>query len=262
MSNDLSDRDTALRRLLVATVDAGPSPSRLPWRAAAAAIAAFALAGALTGGTLASVARQPAGPTVFDMGGPPILEDDVRILSTPVILTGRAASDADLGPAPAGANALALAIYCLDLGRYRVSLDGQFTIGAECTPGPGPDLGGGGGVEPFDGRPPRLLSVDVDSGEYAVWAAWVYQPADAEPSAAQEEALADGVVSREEYVAGFERYRACLTALGFEMYSGDTSAEIIGYSIEGAAGQSGAANRCYESEFHLVDMEWQVAHEG
>jgi len=260
MSTDPSPRDAALRRLLVATVDAGPSPSRSRWRVAVVAVGAFAIAGALTGGTLATVAREPAGPEVFDMGGPPILEDDARILSTPVILTGREAATTDLAPAPAGANGLAIAIYCLDLGSYRVSLDGEFTIGTECTPGPGRDLGGGGGVVLFD-EPPLELSVAVDSGQYAVWAAWVYQPADAEPSDAQTEALSDGVVSREEYVAAFERYRTCVTALGFEFYGSDTSTEIIGYSIEAAAGQSGAANRCYEYEFHLVDMEWQGAHE-
>jgi hypothetical protein len=260
MSTDLSPRDEALRRHLVATVDAGPAPAPPRWRVAVAAVGAFAIAGALTGGTLATVNAAPAPPAVVDLAGPPIFEDDVRILSTPLILTGSEPADVDLGAAPAGANGLALAIYCLDLGSYQVSLDGRFEMGTECTPGTGPDLGGGGGVILFDGPAPRSLSVDLDGGEYAVWAAWVNQPADAEPSATQQEALADGVVAREEYVAGFERYVACMADLGFEVHAGDTTSETIGYSIEGDAGLSGAAGHCYEAEFAQLDVEWQLAH--
>jgi hypothetical protein len=265
MNSEHQNRDEALRRLLVATVDSGPAPARPRWRVAAASIGAFAVAGALTGGTLATVGASPADSSLFDVpieiSTPPILEDDVRILGTPIYVTGREPTLVDLGLAPEGANGLAVAIYCLEVGSYRVALDGRFELGMECTPESGPSTGGGGGVVPFADGPPRELSVDLDSGGYAVWAAWVDRPADAEPSAAQLEALADGVVSREEYLAGFDRYVACMAALGFEVFVGNREKEIIGYSIPGTAGDSGAANRCYEAEFHLVDAEWQVAHE-
>lgn len=266
MNPETHPRDEVLRRLLVATIDSGPAPVRPRWKVAAASVGAFALAGALTGGALASVGASPAHNQQFDapleISTPPILEDDVRILGTPLYVTGRQPAVVDLGAAPAGANALAVAIYCLDVGSYRVNFDGRFEFGLACTPEDGrPSTGGGGEVAPFDGSAPRELSIDLDSGGYAVWAAWVDRPANAEPSAIQQGALADGVVTREEYVAGFERYVACMADLGFTVSYGDTDREIIGYTILGNSGDSGAANRCYEAEFHLVDVEWQVAHQ-
>jgi hypothetical protein len=267
MNRESDPRDEALRRMLVAAADSSLTPARPRWRLAVASVSAFALAGALTGGTLATVGAAPANDSRFDapleIEVPPILDDDVRILGTPIVVTGREPAYVDLGPAPEGANGLALAMYCLEFGSYRTELDGSFEMGMTCTPDSESDPigGGGGGVTMFGDTPPRVLSVDLDFGRYAVWAAWVDQPADAEPSVAQQEALSDGVVSREEYVAGFDRYVACMAALGFEVYGSNREEEIIGYAIPGSAGQSGAANRCYEAEFHLVDMEWQIAHE-
>lgn len=267
MNSESDTRDQALRRMLVATADSAPTPAPPRWRVAVASVSAFALAGALTGGALATVGAPSTETSAFDapleIATPPILEDDAQILGTPFYVTGREPALVDLGPAPEGANALAIAIYCLDVGSYEVALDGRFELGMGCTPESGrPITGGGGGVVPFDGAAPRELSVDLESGGYAVWAAWVDQPADAEPSAAQLEALADGVVTRDEYLAGFDRYVACMAELGFEVYGGDRGQEILSYAIPGNAGESGAANRCYEAEFYQVDSAWQVAHEG
>lgn len=159
MSPESPIREVALRRMLVATVDSAPVEARPRWRVVTASIAAFALAGALTGGALASVATaaddvEGYGP--FEIGPPPILDDDVEILSTPIVLTGRVTGSFDLGAAPPGSNALALAIYCLETGSFRANLDGVFTLGLACTPEVGgPSTGGGGSVEPFEGEAPR-----------------------------------------------------------------------------------------------------------
>lgn len=267
MNSEGHTRDEALRRMLVATADSALAPARPRWRLAVASIAAFALAGALTGGALATATTAPANDDRFDalleIDVPPILDDDVLIMGTPMVVTGREPSVVDLGPAPPGANGIALAMYCLEFGSYRTELDGRFEMGMNCTPDSESDPvgGGGGGVTTFDRIAPRMLSVDLESGRYLVWAAWVYQPADGEPSAAQLEALVDGLVSREEYVAAFDRYVACMAELGFEVYGGDRGQEVLSYAIPGNAGQSGAANRCYEAEFYQVDSAWQIAHE-
>jgi hypothetical protein len=265
MNPDNHSRDEVLRHLLVATADAAPTPTRPTWRLAVASVSAFALAGVLTGGTLATVGATPIGTGQVDapvqITTPPFLDDDVSILGAPIYATGRQPATFDLGVAPEGANGLAIAIYCLDVGEYHVELDGEFTFGTTCTPEPGePSTGGGGTVIVFDGDPPRELFVDLTSGDYAVWAAWVYKPAPAEPSSTQQAALADGVVTREEYEAGFDRYVACMAALGFPVSQTGEDLEIIWYTIPGNAGNSGPANRCYEAEYQLVDAEWQAAH--
>jgi hypothetical protein len=265
MNPDNHTREEMLRHLLVATADAAPGPTRPKWRLAVVSISSFALAGALTGGTLATVGATPGGvdqvAEAVQVTTPPFLDDDVSILGAPIYATGQQAATFDLGEAPDRANGLALAIYCLEAGEYRVDLDGEFAWGTTCTPvEERPTTGGGATVVVFDGDPPRELSVDLESGEYAIWAAWVDQPADAEPSAAQQAALADGVVTREEYRAGFDRYVACMTDLGFPVSLSGTDLEVISYAIPGDAGSSGAANRCYEAEFQLVDIEWQLAH--
>lgn len=265
MDNETRTRDRVLRHMLVATVDSGVATPRPVWRTAALSVGAFALAGALAGGTMVAVGALRADPASYDyepfeIDAASHLEDDVVIFGSPIVVTGSQPTTVDLGRAPSGANGLALAIYCLEAGAYTVALDGEFTMGTECTEESGPVGGGSATVEMFVDGPPHDLSVDLDSGGYAVWAAWVNQPADAEPSAAQREALVDGVVTREEYLAGFERYVACMADLGFVVSHGPLEQEVLGYSIPGTAGNSGAANRCYEAEFHLVDVDWQIAH--
>jgi hypothetical protein len=264
MDTEADTRTRLLRRTLVAAVDSGLSPARPRWRTAAASVGAFAFAGALAGVTVATVGAQQADTSSYDVtlevSRPGILDDDVVILGTPLTAGGREDAVIDLGPAPEAANGLVFQMYCLEPGFYRVNLDEQHFREVTCTSeSERPELVSSV-VETFDGPAPRTIGIHLDSGGYLLWAAWVDQPADAEPSTAQQEALADGVVTREEYVAGFERYVACMADVGFVVSHGPLELEVLSYSIPGDAGRSGAANRCYEAEFHLVDMEWQLAH--
>lgn len=257
-------RTKLLRRQLVATVDSGLSPPRPRWRTAAAAVGAFAFAGALAGLTVATIGAQQADTSSYDVTlentRPNILDDDVVILGAPITVSGRDDAVLDLGPAPEAANGLVFQIYCLEPGFYRMDLDDQPFTEVTCTSeSERPELASSV-VETFDGPAPRTIGIHLDSGGYLIWAAWVDQPADAEPSAAQQEALADGVVTREEYVAGFERYVACMADLGFPVSHSGIDLEVLSYAIPGDAGHSGAANRCYEAEFLLIDSWWQVAH--
>jgi hypothetical protein len=88
-----------------------------------------------------------------------------------------------------------------------------------------------------------------------------------EMSAEQTAALADGVVEFAEYEEGFRRYRACLEAAGYELGSGPDGEEIgtmvdthLEFSVPDAAVQSGEDERCYQSEYFQLDMNWQIAH--
>jgi hypothetical protein len=264
MDAETRARDRQLRRMLVATVDSGLQAPRPTWRTAAMSVAAFAFAGALAAGTLVTVGAWQADPASYDamleISRPDFLDDDVVILGTPLTVAGREGADIDLGPAPDAANGLVFQIYCLEPGFYRVEFDGQPFTDVTCTvESEEPEIVARG-VKSFDGPAPRTITIDLEAGGYLLWVAWVDQPADAEPSAAQQEALADGAVTREEYIAGFERYVACMADLGFPVSHSGIDLEVLSYAIPGEAGHSGAANRCYEAEFQVVDMEWQVAH--
>ncbi|GHF24273.1 hypothetical protein [Pseudolysinimonas yzui] len=261
MNPESSDRDEVLRRLLVATVDAGSAPRRRRWQLPVASIGAFALAGALTGGALATTRELSDYGAVVEVDVPAFVFDDAEVLGSPVVFTGRDDAIIDIGSRPDGATALGIALYCLEPGSYEVRFDGTFTMGTECTStSSGPDSGGGG-YQPFEGDGPHQVSVISNSGRYVVWVGWVDRPADPEPSAEYRAAIADGVVTREEYVAGFERYVACLSDVGVELINVDTSTDIFDFSIPGAAVDSGLEHRCYRSEFYEIDMLWQVSRE-
>jgi hypothetical protein len=264
MDTEADTRTRLLRRMLVATVDSGVSSPRPIWRTAAASVGAFALAGALAGGTIAAVGALQAGQLSYDgtleISRPDLLDDDVVILGTPLTVAGREDAVIDLGSAPDGTNGLVIQIYCLEPGFSHVELDERPFTDVTCPSGLERPQLVTSVVETFEGSAPRTITIDLESGGYVLWAAWLDQPADAPPSAAQLEALTDGVVSREEYIAGFERYVACMADLGFVVSHGPLDLEVLSYSIPDEAGHSGAANRCYEAEFQQVDTEWQGAH--
>ncbi|GAB3229135.1 hypothetical protein GCM10027586_14270 [Kineococcus gypseus] len=80
-------------------------------------------------------------------------------------------------------------------------------------------------------------------------------------SAAQAEDMGDHEATAEEYQAGFQRFRECLSAAGFELTDVDLSGPVYDFGVPDAAVQAGADARCYESEFYYVDMLWQTSDE-
>ncbi|QDW61880.1 hypothetical protein [Oerskovia sp. KBS0722] len=76
------------------------------------------------------------------------------------------------------------------------------------------------------------------------------------PSDELELALADGVVVRNEYEAGFRRYRACMEALGIELVGVVESAPIISFSY--GTQDELEEEKCYSREFYDVDLAWQL----
>ncbi len=74
----------------------------------------------------------------------------------------------------------------------------------------------------------------------------------------QREAVDDGMITRDEYDAGFRRYEACMAQLGFALVDVREEFQVITYSITDEAVVSGADEECYNAEFVRIDSAWQV----
>ncbi|MEE6288131.1 hypothetical protein V2J52_10760 [Georgenia sp. MJ173] len=74
----------------------------------------------------------------------------------------------------------------------------------------------------------------------------------------QREALIDGEVTQEEYNAGFERYRACLSAEGYEIHSIELVGVVWHFGVPAEAVDAGVEEECNFREYWFVDSEWQI----
>jgi hypothetical protein len=263
----MTDRTTELRHALVTTVDAAAYQRRGPRRQAViAAVAAFAIAGAATGGAVATTLSGSDGPTPDDVAlsgrvsQTIILGTHADVFGEPVNFLGQGTTTVDLGEIPDGATQLALALDCVDAGDYEMSIDGEWQMGAGCDDESVNQLGGSGGPIIVTGSGTHTLTI-TGPGRYIVWAQWSAEHPVPPTSEAQAEAMADGVVTREEYVAGFDRFKACMIGAGYHVDGGNRQAPIISYAIPSAAVDDGTERRCYEPEYMLIDTEWQLAHE-
>ncbi len=80
-------------------------------------------------------------------------------------------------------------------------------------------------------------------------------------SEAQRSALADHVVSYDEYQDAYRRYSACVEAAGYAVERLGETNRVIDYRIPEAAVQDGSASVCYDRHFRLVDSTWQLSRE-
>lgn len=85
---------------------------------------------------------------------------------------------------------------------------------------------------------------------------------DSQASEAQSKALSDGVVDRDEYVAGFSAYEQCLKEAGFTLTHYDLDATILDYAVPDTAVRAGVDEPCYRQNFALIDESWQIANFG
>lgn len=72
-------------------------------------------------------------------------------------------------------------------------------------------------------------------------------------------ALGSGEVGHDAYLAGFQRFAACLSGEGYEVVVHDDSGPVVDYSIPEAAVVSGVDEECYAREFGPLDVAWQIA---
>jgi hypothetical protein len=267
MSSEMpgSERDTELRRMLVATASAAPVRPRRRW-STAAPIAAFALAGALTGAVSATALNALSEPedyplvTVDNMVAE-FIHDDTQLFGEPVLINGHGDTTASLGAVPENAVELAVAFRCADPGSFDMLIDGKAAMTITCDEAPTVS-GGGGSYFTVDDAHTHTLTVSAGDGKrYVVWASWAARAVPSVPSPQQTAAMADGEVSEREYHAQFDRYADCMTVAGYPLDGVNKSGTVITYLNSGAAVSSGAEGRCYAQEFHQIDMAWQSSHQ-
>jgi hypothetical protein len=75
----------------------------------------------------------------------------------------------------------------------------------------------------------------------------------------QAAAVEDGEITPDEYEAGFQRFRACIEAGGYEVITTGEFNDTIEYAVLAEARELNEA--CSELEFRQIDRMWQLARE-
>jgi hypothetical protein len=181
-------------------------------------------------------------------------------LGEPFTASGSGPTHIDLGRAPSAVSVVLVSIHCLDAGTFKVSVDGA-PMGAQSCNASDTAFVNGGGTYGTVGTGNHGLTVTSSGARFMLWASWAVPRVHPELSADQQAALADGEVTRDEYRAGFERYRTCLEGEGYSLVGVDTSNTIFNFGVPGPAVDSGVDAQCYEAEFRELDMAWQISNE-
>ena len=262
MSNDSDpgDRAAEFRRVLVAKANLGPyARRRPPLKLVFGAVAAFALAGALTGGGIAVATR--VDPTVSDAQAQAAANATLEVgtqggtlLGKPFVRTGSGTGQIELGLAPRGTTDLVEGFGCIDGGNFVVLLDSKrFAAYPNCGSGASES-----GLTHVSVKGPHAVAIRAAKGaRFTVWLSWAKIPK-LVASSAQTAELADHVVTRDELIAAFSRYEGCMAALGHPMDS-LLSTIVPLDSVANAAVMDGSDDRCFVTEYRDVDERWQLA---
>jgi|GEM_PF-2841524 len=273
MNPESNARDAALRQALVDTVNSSTAAngtprstrSRLPfsWRSVSL-IAAVAVASATTGAVSASVISnsEPYPANVTASLAASVARPNAVALGQAVYVQSDGTETVQLGEMPEGATNLAVRNSCTEAGNVTIELDGEWVGSFGCdaaSSGPG----SGGGTFTVNSEGPHILTFTSQRGSsYEAWIAWVQEPPVPSLGAQQKSDLADGTVTRDEYVGAFNRFAGCLAGAGFFTTAPDFDAAVLEYSIPAEAVTSGADELCYVSQFGEVDAAWQIQNEG
>ena len=252
-----SPREAAVRALLVTAVTETPRPRRR-WRVGTTVGAAVCIiAGAAAGGAITAAASpDPAAleaqsRAAIVIGG--TVSSYARVVGTPVGTVGSGAHTVTVGPAPKGADEFVWSVACRSGdGRLSATWTGTRAQPASCP-----------GERPVTGRVPaseasgRTLSLRPAGGVgWTLTTGWVQSPPLPPASAAQQEATEDGIVTRSEYLAAFDRFQGCMTARGASLGRTPTSSLFVAFG----ASDVYALDWCTASEFDEVDAAWQGEH--
>lgn len=254
-------RTNALRELLVTQVDASAHPTRRPWRLGALLVAvalASGATGALTAGAIdKDVPYEPNVIASFALTG---ARANSTVIGDPHFAASSGDAVIELGLAPEHATGIAIRLSCTEAGSIDVSLDGVWIVGLTCDGES--STGGSGQVAGFEGAGPHTLSFSSPTRTgYEAFVAWVEEPPSPGPSAQQLSEIEDGVATREEYLAAFNRFAGCMGANGYDVGLAYSDTVILNYSIPSAAGDEGVDLFCYLSQFQEVDTLWQLQNE-
>ncbi len=269
----LSPRLLLMRDSLVGQVaneSTTPAPRRLSGKTLAALVAAFVVAGSVTGGLTAAAAISSRADAVLAGGVAATGAYDMtdgrhgNLIGSAVSEITTGSDSLALGAAPAGANAVAIGFQCVTAGNFTVTFASAYPVlsghcGASATQEPSTTSPAGYSlrVDPTRGD---AVNVTAPAGaRYAVWASWAKVPTIAKPSAAQLAEVADGTVTRSEYVAAFGRYEKCMAAAGYPLGQIPANETNFQYALS-TNGVAVSDTRCYPREFEQVDDLWQSTH--
>ena len=263
-SDHLTDRDQALRAILVTKADREGRRRPVRRRRWALSIGAFALAGALTGAaiTTSAIATADQANRVFRLGAAAAQHTKAlgTLIGSPVVNDGEDTVGLRLGAPPAGATRVVVAFDCFTDGSVAVTVHG-------------------GGVAETDAETvdcaldaPRVLELSAPKGAAATvslaaaagsrllaWASWMRDRPVPSTSAQQEADLSDGRVTHQEYLSAYSRYAGCMAEAGYPMAPVSGTPPYVSYAVPSAAVDAGADGDCYAREFSQVDRAWQSA---
>lgn len=247
-------RNEALRAMLVERV-AGTAPRRR-WRLPVIGIGAFVVAGALTGGAVAGAVsmqeRSDQHEVAAIVDGTAAAGND--LVGDPVQRFADGPTTLQLPPRP-------------DVAGVRV------VVGGQCSPDITLLVGAvsGSTTEVSCGQPAvavgqpraddRTIAITPDrAGSMTVWAGWATPHREPGPSAQQRAEIADGVVTRSEYLAAFNRYLGCMRASGHPIDGVATSTTTFLWGIPESALR--ASDDCQAAEFSDTAAIWDAEHPG
>ena len=219
-----TSRDDALRALLVDRV--GRSARRRRWLVPTIGVGAFVAAGALTAGALVGTGflQQTLAPedatALVETGA----AGDVTLLGAPVVRVSDGATSLTLPDRPSGAHHVAVGLQCAPPETATVTVgadegDGEPTT-ADCGTSITLPVGSSAGERP-------VVRVDHAGSPMTVWAAWARPDPVPGPSPEQQDAVEDGVVTRPEYVAAWDRYVGCMRASGHPVDLGPLQDPVV-----------------------------------
>jgi len=253
-----SARDAALAGTLSAMAETAPvrRRRRWRWRGIVAILGVFALAGAGTGALT-------AGALVRSAWTPPdsLLQEQLanfaagstgyaKPAGTAAFRHAPGRIDLHLGDGPASGPA-AIEVWCLGAGSATWKL-GDTTGTAHCSRAE---------------ETPRSQNLAVGTwahahltgtldGDVAIWAGQLRVAPQAAPSGAQQNAVADGVVTRDEYLQAWARMAGCMDADGYDYSPSEPDRILLSTGVDGAHAQKFDLE-CYPREFQDVDTLWQ-----
>ncbi|HWU32421.1 MAG TPA: hypothetical protein VN108_06085 [Marmoricola sp.] len=159
----------------------------------------------------------------------------------------------DLGTRPADANAMVVLVTCEGLGTFDARFGGESHLHKDCAPADSWGLN--------SNKTPTNSSVSISQDTpfaYYVTAQWAYIPPAAQPSAAQQAEIADGVVTPQERADAIARFIACSQGAGYSVTTTDGSQGLSWVPTPPDSAAGVATMRCSEAELSQVEALWQA----
>jgi hypothetical protein len=256
----LDSRDAELRSALVKLVSRSAHSRRRSRKLVITSIIIFAIAGAMTGGAVAAATinappQHAVNDALSEAAHEQVIDQNAILVDAPIVRSGSGTTIIRLGKKPAGATNLVVAFECTDVGTLTTLIDGH-NDGQKC--GESDQFNPTASQEPVFGTGSHTFKIVAAPGiRFTVWISWI-AAASFGPSSAQLAELADGKVTRAEYLAAYDRFAACMADAGYPLGDVPRNTTLLDYATPGDIYADAAFQRCYTTEFDQVDTVWQL----